>query len=164
MHYGRGNALCALRRDEEAQVTILALALKPDFAEALNNRGLALRKLKRLQEALDGYDRALALRPGFADALCNRGNIPRDLGRHQQALANCDQALAIKSEFAGAWYGRGNALCDFKRPQEALASRDRALAVRPDFAAALLDRMPPSRFLKSAFGVRAILASYVSPD
>jgi tetratricopeptide (TPR) repeat protein len=141
MYYGRGNALCALRRDEEAVASYdLALALKPDFAEALNNRGLALRKLKRLQEALDSYDRALALRPDFADALCNRGNILRDLDRHQQALANYDQALAIKPEFAGAWYGRGNALRDLKRPQEALASYDRALAVRPDFAEALNNR------------------------
>jgi tetratricopeptide (TPR) repeat protein len=40
-----------------------ALALKPDFAGALNGRGNALLNLNRRQEALASYDRALAFQP-----------------------------------------------------------------------------------------------------
>ena len=46
-----------------------ALAIKPDFAGALNNRGLVLMELGRIEEALASYDEALALRPDFAGAL-----------------------------------------------------------------------------------------------
>ena len=45
-----------------------ALAIRPDYAKALDNRGLALQDLKRPEEALASYDKALALRPDDADA------------------------------------------------------------------------------------------------
>jgi hypothetical protein len=45
-----------------------ALALKPDYAEAINHRGLALQDLNRHREALDAHRRALALRPDGAEA------------------------------------------------------------------------------------------------
>ena len=41
-------------------------ALRPDYAEALNNRGVTLQELKRFEEALASYDRAL----GAAAGLC----------------------------------------------------------------------------------------------
>src|SRR5262249_57363821 len=52
-----------------------ALALRPDDALALSNRGSALHELKRFDEALTSYDRALALRPDdagvhFNEAMC----------------------------------------------------------------------------------------------
>ncbi len=39
----------------------------PDYAEALNNRGNALRDLERLEEALASYDKALAIKPDYAE-------------------------------------------------------------------------------------------------
>ena len=50
-----------------------ALAVRPDYAEALSNRGTTLHELKRFPEALASYDRALAVRPDYAEALYNRG-------------------------------------------------------------------------------------------
>jgi tetratricopeptide (TPR) repeat protein len=45
-----------------------AIALKPDHADAYNNRGVALQDLKRPEEALASYDKAIALKPDFAEA------------------------------------------------------------------------------------------------
>jgi len=50
---------------------------------ALNNRGNALKKLARLDEALASYDRALALRPDYTEALRNRSICLRASGRHE---------------------------------------------------------------------------------
>jgi tetratricopeptide (TPR) repeat protein len=50
-----------------------ALAIRPGYADALNNRGNALRDFKRLEEALASYDKALAIRPDHPEALNNRG-------------------------------------------------------------------------------------------
>ena len=44
-----------------------AIALKPDYAEAYNNRGNALTDLKRLAEALASYDKAIALKPDLSE-------------------------------------------------------------------------------------------------
>ena len=40
-----------------------ALALKPGWAQAENNRGTVLQALGRFEEALAAYDRALAAAP-----------------------------------------------------------------------------------------------------
>jgi tetratricopeptide (TPR) repeat protein len=45
--------------------------VQPDFAEALSNRGLTLKELKRFEEALASYDRALEVRPDYAEAHWN---------------------------------------------------------------------------------------------
>jgi tetratricopeptide (TPR) repeat protein len=50
-----------LKRSEEALASYdKAIALKPDYAEAHNNRGNALGNLKRSEDALASYERALA--------------------------------------------------------------------------------------------------------
>jgi Tfp pilus assembly protein PilF len=50
-----------------------AIALKPDYAEAFNNRGNALMELKRLDEAVASYDDATTLKPDQLEALNNHG-------------------------------------------------------------------------------------------
>ena len=42
--------------------------MRPDYAEALNNRGNVLKELKRLDAALASYDRTLAAMPDHAHA------------------------------------------------------------------------------------------------
>ena len=72
----RGNVLRRLRRSAEALASFdKALALKPDYANALYNRAnMLLLDMKRAEEALPAYDQALALNPDFAEAWNNRGN------------------------------------------------------------------------------------------
>ncbi|MFQ5545679.1 MAG: FkbM family methyltransferase, partial [Acidiferrobacterales bacterium] len=48
-----------------------ALTLKPDFAEAHNNLGNALKEQGKLTEAIAAYRQALALKPDFTDAHSN---------------------------------------------------------------------------------------------
>jgi tetratricopeptide (TPR) repeat protein len=63
------------RRFDEALASYdRALAVRPDHAEALKNRGNTLQELERFDEALASYDRALVVRPDDAEALNNRGN------------------------------------------------------------------------------------------
>jgi tetratricopeptide (TPR) repeat protein len=131
--------LFELKRHEEALANYdRALAIQPDFAQALSNRGNVLFELKRHEEALANYDRALAIQPDFAQTLSNRGNVLFELKRHEEALASYDRALAIRPDFAEAHHGRGTVLSTFelKRYEEALASYDQALAIWPDFAEA----------------------------
>ena len=114
--------------------------MKPDYAEAHNNRGNALMDLKRPAEALASCDKAIALKPDYAEAHYNRGNALMDLKRPAEALASYDKAIALKPDYAEAHSNRGNALMDLKRPEEALASYDRAIALKPDFDLAWLGR------------------------
>jgi tetratricopeptide (TPR) repeat protein len=111
-----------------------------DDAETHNNRGNALRDLRRYAEALASYDQAIALRPDYAAAHSNRGNALRDLRRHEAALASYDTAIALQPDLAEAHNNRGNALGDLGRYEAALASYDKAIALQPDYAQAHYNR------------------------
>ena len=117
-----------------------ALALRPDFVEALHCRALALRAVNRLEEALASFDRALALRPDYYEALNNRAVVLRALRRDEEALSSYERVLTLRPDNAEAAYNRGNLLRQLGRREEALASYDRALASRPNFIDALYNR------------------------
>jgi len=134
LHSNLAYAYNAQRRFSEALASAnRALALQPDFPDALNNRGNALAGLDRPAEALASFDKALALQPELAQAWNNRACVLRDLDRPADALANCDQAIALQARYADAWSNRANALSDMNRPQDAQASYQRALELAPAF-------------------------------
>jgi len=67
-------------------------------------------KLRRLEEAVESYDRAVALRPGYTDALNNRGSALMELGRIHDALADLAAVIALDPGHPGARWNR--ALCN----------------------------------------------------
>ena len=117
-----------------------ALALEPNFPEALYNQAKLLADAGRLDAALAAYDKCIALVPRFADALNNRGVILAKLGRNDEALASYDKCLAIAPKAADTLDNRGNLLAALGRREEALASYDASLAIAPDVADTLINR------------------------
>jgi predicted O-linked N-acetylglucosamine transferase (SPINDLY family) len=113
-----------------------AIKIAPNRAALFSNRGMALRHLGRLEEALSDFDRALTLKSD-AETFNGRGNTLKDMKCFEEALASYDRALGIRPEYPTASYNRGLALSELRRFDEALASYDRALKIRPNFAEAL---------------------------
>lgn len=72
-----------------------AISINPRHQAAHNNRGNALRALKRHDEALACYLRAIALKPNFAEAYKNIGLVLTETGRESEAKAYFDKAQAI---------------------------------------------------------------------
>src|SRR5690349_11243949 len=116
--------IAAQRGDHSAALELIdaALRINANDADALNNRGIALKELKHPHEALASFERAIALYPGHADAFVNRGNVLLDLRRAEEALACFDRAIALNPGHAHAFNNRGNALTDLERLSEALSS------------------------------------------
>jgi tetratricopeptide (TPR) repeat protein len=117
-----------------------AIALKPDYAEAHNGRGIALANMHRSIEALASFDKAIALKPEYAEAHNNCGLVLQDLDRFEEALFRFDNAIALNPDDARIHKNRGAVLQDLKRPDEAIRSYDRAIALKPDYADVLLNR------------------------
>jgi tetratricopeptide (TPR) repeat protein len=111
--------------------------VRPDYAEALSNRGLTLHQLRRFDEALACYDRALRMRSDHAEALSNRGATLKELKRFEEALANLDRALALRPHLAETLSNRCDVLRKLRRFDEALASSDNLLKAEPGRAEAL---------------------------
>jgi predicted O-linked N-acetylglucosamine transferase (SPINDLY family) len=151
-HFGAWHmlGLCELHnRGYEAAVRALkrALLLDPQSAVVHSDLGIALKALRRHQEASDCFDRAIALKPDFADAYYNRGNLLKELGRFSEAIAAFDQAIAINPLHVHAWKNRGTALHGLARFTDALACFDSVLAIAPDDAGAWLNRGEMLRLL-----------------
>ena len=134
-----------------------AVALAPDYFEAWNNRGNALRVAGRLDHALKSFDAAIRLKPDYAEAHVNRGIALAQGKRPEEAIASYDRALAINPASAEAHNNRGNALKDLKRIPEALASYDAAIRLRPNYANAYVNR---GNALKDARRAEEAIASY----
>ena len=87
-----------------------ALAIQPDYAEALNNRGTALVDLDRLDEALASYDAALALDPDYVEGHWNKGLLQLRMGSLAEGWADYEwrrrQDMWDPRDFAGPeWDG-----------------------------------------------------------
>jgi protein O-GlcNAc transferase len=138
----------------------------PDAFVALNNCGVALEQLGRLDEALASIDAALAIKPAYAEAFYNRGIVLLRMKRFEEALVNNDQALAIRPHYAEAFSNRGIAMMELNRLDDALASFDATLAIRADYAASynrgivLMRLERPSEALASFDSALAIKPDY----
>ena len=98
-----------------------AIHLKPDFAEAYNNRGFVKGKLGQHRDAVADFDRAIHLKPDFAEAYNNRGTTKSfgKLGDYAAALADYDRAIRLKTGYASAYFGRGMAKKELGHTKEA---------------------------------------------
>lgn len=117
-----------------------AIEVNANSPGTYSNRGLALKSLKRLDEALASFDRAIAIQPDHAEAHFNRGILNTELKRFEEALADFDRAVAGRPDYPEAHGHRGVALQQLKRSEEALSSFDKAISLKPDFADAFNHR------------------------
>ena len=57
------------------------ISLKPDYAEAYSNMGVALRNQGKLEEAIEAYKKSISLKPNDAEAYYNMGIALKDQGK-----------------------------------------------------------------------------------
>ncbi len=117
-----------------------ALKLKPDFAEAYNNRGVAKGKMGKYEEAIDDFTKAIEKKPDYAEAYNNRGNDKGNMGKYEEAIADYDKALKLKPDFAEAYNNRGVAKGKMGKYEEAIDDFTKAIEKKPDYAEAYNNR------------------------
>ena len=113
-----------------------AIALRPDYAEAHNNLGIALKNQGKLEAAVAAYHKALELKPDYVKAHNNLGNVLKNQGKLDGAVAACRKALELKPDYAKAHNNLGNVLKDQGKLDEAVASYHKALELKPDYTVA----------------------------
>ena len=117
-----------------------ALRLKPDFAAAYNNRGIAQSNLGQNEAAIADFDEALRLKPDNADAYNNRVIAQLQLGRYEKAISDCNAALRLKPDFPEVYLQRGSAQFQLDRYEKAISDCNSALRLKPDFPEAYCQR------------------------
>ena len=75
-----------------------ALLIKPDYAEAYNNMGIALTEQGKLEEAIEAFNKAIIFQPNYADPYNNKANALKNQGKLEEAIQAYDKAMAIKPD------------------------------------------------------------------
>jgi tetratricopeptide (TPR) repeat protein len=102
----------AVNPDEQLRFYSEAIRLKPNYAEAFNNRGIALYRKGDLNGALKDYNEAIGLKPNYADAFNNRGIALYREGDLNGALKDYNEAIRLKPNYAEAFNNLGIARRD----------------------------------------------------
>ncbi len=116
-----------------------AVALRPDFAEAYNNRGTTYAGQGRFEEAVRDYAKAISLRENFPTAYCNRGNARAMTNDFDAAIRDYDRAIELNPDYADGYYYRGVAYAAQGRLEQAVGDYTQAISLRENFPMAFND-------------------------
>ncbi len=100
-------------------------------ASEWNNRGVSMRVLGRVEEAMRCYTRALELDPDLAQAWANKATALEDLSRFDEALDCYGKALGIDPTNPKSWSSKAYCLLLLGRWEEALECCNHALELDP---------------------------------
>lgn len=100
-------------------------------AYSLVNKGVSLKQLGRLSEAIFCYDRALSLNPSMPVAWMNKGSLLDAMERHREALDCYDRSLQVDPNLQQAWYNKGIALSAVGENEEAISCFEKAHTLNP---------------------------------
>jgi tetratricopeptide (TPR) repeat protein len=92
------------------------IIIRPHFAGAYLNRGIARFEMDDFASALRDYDQAIRFEPENANAYNNRGIVKHKLGDYEGAIMDYDMALHMNPELASAYFNRAMAREVLGRP------------------------------------------------
>src|SRR5262245_1519754 len=123
----RGERLSDARQyDRAIDDYTAAIRLKPDYAEAYNDRAFAYYLKGDHEQAIADYTRAIELRPNYPKAYNSRGVVYMSGGYGSaKSVPDFDRAIELKPDFRYAYINRANALL-FSHPRLALKDFHRA--------------------------------------
>jgi tetratricopeptide (TPR) repeat protein len=130
----------AVDLDEKLRFYSEAIRLKPDYAEAFINRGVARREMGDIEGAIEDYNEAIRLKPDHASAFNNRGIVRCDKGDPEGAIQDFDEAIRLLPDAAAAFNNRGATLRIKGIYEGALKDCNEAIRLKPDFAEAFYNR------------------------
>jgi tetratricopeptide (TPR) repeat protein len=113
------------------------LAIDPNYASALYNKGFTLSNLGMNEEAISYFDKALGLEPNYVDALNGKGIALYRLGNSSEAITYYDKALEVDPNHVDAINNKGRALYNLGLYDDAITYYDRAIAIDPGYTLAL---------------------------
>jgi predicted O-linked N-acetylglucosamine transferase (SPINDLY family) len=106
-------AIAQLENDTKGAIEYLdkAIAAKPDYHHAYNNRANLKRKLLLLQEALDDYKKAIEIDEKFSEGLSNLAGLTREVGFLEESVDIYKRALTVNDKSPVVFSNYIYALC-----------------------------------------------------
>jgi len=139
-HYYRGCALMAMNRNSSALADFdRAIALKPDYALAYNERGRLQFLEKNFENAKTDFTRAVTFDQTLAVGYNNLGKVLEATGDMEEATEYFTTALKINRDFSEAYINRGKINYRTDKYKEAISDFTKAIEIQPQNAGAFND-------------------------
>ncbi len=104
----RGQAYLGAGNPKKARADFLKVTeLRPDFAQAWYQLGIAEEQQHHMKEAMENYQQAAVLKPDMAEPFYAAGMIYDQQNATQKALAEFDKAIAANPKFIRGYVARG---------------------------------------------------------
>ncbi len=113
-----------------------SIGINPNYKEAYNNLGNALRASGKIEAAIKNYQKAIYLDPNFAQAYSNLGVIYTDLNI-LKAIECYQLAIKLDPRNPNYYLKQGNLYLSINKFNEAQYVYLKALRIKPKFAAVL---------------------------
>jgi tetratricopeptide (TPR) repeat protein len=103
----RGTCYHYLLRESEAIACFsVCVALRPDFSQCWQNRGLAHLQARNYRQAIEDFDKAIQLQSNLAEAYINRAVAHRNMGKLDKAIVDLTDAIQIEGRPSRAYFER----------------------------------------------------------
>ena len=117
-----------------------AIKIKPEFAEAYNDRGFTRCQNGDIDGGIEDYTEAIRIKPNFAIAYFNRGNANYSSIYKFEAIKDYSAAIRIKPDFAEAHNDRGILFNHLGESDQAIEDFDKAIQINPNYSEAYNNR------------------------
>ena len=139
-----------------------SLELNPGDVNVWMLRGVSLRCLRKVDEALACFDKAIELKPDCIEAWRRKGFTLRILNRTEEAIKCYDKIVELNPRDTAALNDKANALDDLRRHEEALKVYEMVLKINPKDRYALENKEATERIIKRK-AAEAYRASFFGP-
>jgi Flp pilus assembly protein TadD len=109
------------------------LGVKPDYALAHHNLGLAYGRLGRPRDAASEFERALRINPTQTGTHYDLGVAYEEIGMLEEAVDAYQKALGVSPGTEQIYYNLGVTDCKLGRWRDAVQAFEEAIRITPDF-------------------------------
>ena len=130
---------------------------RPEYVDALINRGAAYYDLGEYDLGLVDLDKAIQLDTTRPNAYLNRGNIYVEFKRNKDAISDYGKALALDANYTKAYINRGLTFYDLNRYAKGVVDFDTALRLEPNNHEAIINAIRGYEIIENTQKIYEIL-------
>ncbi|HVU08058.1 MAG TPA: tetratricopeptide repeat protein [Verrucomicrobiae bacterium] len=133
-YYYTGTLLVRAGRISEAKDYFArALAIRSDYAEALNAMGEILANQQKAAEAIKWFKRAIRANPNYVEAYLDLGFLEQNQGNVTAAGNNYEKAASLEPEGPADYFNRANVAASLFQWDRAVDCLRGVVAAKPEF-------------------------------
>ncbi len=108
----------------------------PETFIVWNILGAAAARMKKLDQAVNAFQRATSIKPDYSEGYYNMGNALKDQGKLEAAVVAYKKAISCKLKYPEAFYNMGTAYKNQDKFDEAEVAFKKAIMLKPDYVEA----------------------------